>query len=131
MKFSSPIYIKRKDIKFHKILRSSFKNARAERFFTASNPCHEDSVKQKDACASILFYGKTGIRTLEAVLALTRFPVVRLRPTQPSFHSRLPMLLFICPCSIPHFFGKIKSFFKKIQNFKKIYFWYCIFRILW
>ena len=32
------------------------------------------------------FGGKIGIRTLVGVLAQTRFPVVRLRPTQPSFH---------------------------------------------
>lgn len=31
-----------------------------------------------------LFGGEKGIRTLEVVLALTRFPVVRLRPAQPS-----------------------------------------------
>ena len=29
--------------------------------------------------------GKKGIRTLERVLAVTRFPIVRLRPAQPSF----------------------------------------------
>ena len=32
------------------------------------------------------FGGKIGIRTLVGVLAQTRFPVVRLRPAQPSFH---------------------------------------------
>ena len=31
--------------------------------------------------------GKRGIRTLERVLAVTRFPIVRLRPAQPSFHD--------------------------------------------
>ena len=30
--------------------------------------------------------GKRGIRTLETLLTSTRFPVVRLRPAQPSFH---------------------------------------------
>ena len=30
--------------------------------------------------------GERGIRTLERVLAVTRFPIVRLRPTQPSLH---------------------------------------------
>ena len=33
------------------------------------------------------FGGKIGIRTLVGVLAQTRFPVVRLRPAQPSLHS--------------------------------------------
>ena len=33
-----------------------------------------------------VFGGERGIRTLERVLAVTRFPIVRLRPTQPSLH---------------------------------------------
>ncbi len=33
------------------------------------------------------FGGQRGIRTLERVLAVTRFPVVRLRPAQPSVHN--------------------------------------------
>ncbi len=71
---------------------------------------------KKDAFWRPLCGGKTGIRTLEAVLALTRFPVVRLRPTQPSFHSRLLMLLFTCGCSIPYFYQKIKCFLKKTEK---------------
>ena len=36
-----------------------------------------------------LFYGgQSGIRTLERVLAVTRFPIVRLRPAQPTVHFR-------------------------------------------
>ncbi len=31
--------------------------------------------------------GEKGIRTLDGVLAHTRFPVVRLRPAQPSLHA--------------------------------------------
>ncbi len=31
--------------------------------------------------------GERGIRTLERVLAVTRFPIVRLRPAQPSLHG--------------------------------------------
>ena len=31
--------------------------------------------------------GERGIPTLERVLAVTRFPIVRLRPAQPSLHS--------------------------------------------
>ena len=34
------------------------------------------------------FSGQRGIRTLEALLTLTRFPVVRLRPAQPSVHDK-------------------------------------------
>ena len=33
-----------------------------------------------------------GIRTLERVLTVTRFPIVRLRPTQPSLHPYLLVL---------------------------------------
>ena len=36
---------------------------------------------------SLAFYGERGIRTLVGVLAQTRFPVVRLRPAQPSLHA--------------------------------------------
>ena len=69
----------------------------------ASNPCYIPSaIENGRRLASFFYGGKTGIRTLEAVLALTRFPVVRLRPTQPSFHSRLPVLLFTFVRSIPH-----------------------------
>ena len=32
---------------------------------------------------AFLFGGEGGIRTLERVLAVTRFPIVRLRPAQP------------------------------------------------
>ena len=34
----------------------------------------------------LFFGGKRGIRTLGAFIGHTRFPVVRLRPAQPSFH---------------------------------------------
>ena len=47
--------------------------------------------KEKSRCNSICFFlcgGKGGIRTLERVLAVTRFPVVRLRPAQPPFRVR-------------------------------------------
>ena len=37
-----------------------------------------------------VFGGERGIRTLERVLAVTRFPVVRLRPAQPPFHVTFP-----------------------------------------
>ena len=51
------------------------------------------------------FYGgEREIRTLGTVLAFTRFPVVRLRPAQPSLH--------IDPVIISYRFSKIKSFLK-------------------
>ena len=43
--------------------------------------------KRKDTHTCIFsFGGERGIRTLERVLAVTRFPIVRLRPAQPSLH---------------------------------------------
>ena len=39
--------------------------------------------KKALAEASAFFGGEEGIRTLEALLTLTRFPIVRLRPAQP------------------------------------------------
>ena len=61
---------------------------------------------------SFCFYGgEKEIRTLVGVLAQTRFPVVRLRPTQPSLHAD--------PCIISHSFFKIKTFLKKIIIFLK------------
>ena len=65
--------------------------------------------------SSFLFGGEREIRTLGTVLAFTRFPVVRLRPAQPSLQ-----IDFII---ISHLFLKIKSFFKfflKIIDFPKI-----------
>ena len=50
--------------------------------------------------------GKRGIRTLERVLAVTRFPIVRLRPAQPSFHIYLTMILY-------HILRKMSSTFLK------------------
>ena len=48
------------------------------------------SEKKKDRPIGLsFFYGEREIRTLGRVLAYTRFPVVRLRPAQPSLHSRL------------------------------------------
>ncbi len=41
-----------------------------------------------------VFGGKRGIRTLERVLTVTRFPIVRLRPAQPSFHIYLTIILY-------------------------------------
>ena len=40
-----------------------------------------------------LFGGEKGIRTPERVLAVTRFPIVRLRPAQPSL--RATVLLYL------------------------------------
>ncbi len=39
--------------------------------------------------------GEKGIRTLERVLAVTRFPIVRLRPAQPPLRATATKLLYI------------------------------------
>ena len=55
-----------------------------------SRPCFSRTTeKQKATAFAVAFYfgGERGIRTLERVLAVTRFPIVRLRPAQPSFHD--------------------------------------------
>ena len=45
-------------------------------------PVYKNDAENSASCG-----GKRGIRTLERVLAVTRFPIVRLRPAQPSFHD--------------------------------------------
>ena len=70
------------------------KNSRNRLFFYGKSP-HGVRIpvqtlrkdKKTAPCWVLFFYGgETGIRTLERVLAVTRFPVVRLRPAQPSLH---------------------------------------------
>ena len=52
-----------------------------------TEPARIPIAKQKSTqWVLFCFGGKIGIRTLVGVLAQTRFPVVRLRPAQPSFH---------------------------------------------
>ena len=70
--------------------------------------------------------GERGIRTLGTVLAFTRFPIVRLRPAQPSLHlldfyiisqnfkKSIPFLKFL---SI--FFKLFKKISKKVKKFSK------------
>ena len=50
-----------------------------------------DTTKKKPMTSflSWAYGGKKGIRTLEGFRGPTRFPVVRLRPAQPSFHIQL------------------------------------------
>ena len=53
-----------------------------------SNPPLSNSIKKVTPLCGITFFGgKRGIRTLGAFIGHTRFPVVRLRPAQPSFHN--------------------------------------------
>ena len=50
-----------------------------------------------------IFGGERGIRTLERVLAVTRFPIVRLRPAQPSLQK---VLICVTKCYYStYFFG--------------------------
>ena len=49
-------------------------------------PGHKKIGASDHACSD--FGGERGIRTLETLLTPTRFPIVRLRPAQPSLHGR-------------------------------------------
>ena len=76
----------------------------------------------------MFFGGERGIRTLGTVLAFTRFPIVRLRPAQPSLHlldfyiisqkykKSSPFLKFFLVFFIffKKIFKNIKKFFKKL-----------------
>ena len=55
--------------------------------------CDTTKKTAHDIFLSWAYGGKKGIRTLEGFMGPTRFPVVRLRPAQPSFH------LFCCIAS--------------------------------
>ena len=58
------------------------------------------------------FGGEIGIRTLERFTAVTRFPVVRLRPTQPS-------LRLSAGGSIPQFWKNVKPYFSFCLFFRR------------
>ena len=89
-----------------------------------------------DKC-SFFVGGERGIRTLVRVLAETRFPVVRLRPAQPSLQTRSLVHLAVLLLHfgdfniILHFFLFVKGFLKK--SLKKLFssFWVPFGRMLW
>ena len=58
--------------------------------------------------------GERGIRTLGTVLAFTRFPIVRLRPAQPSLHNGVSSLDFYI---ISQKYKKSSPFLKKYSLF--------------
>ena len=64
-----------------KFLRSPLKNAPPEPFFAASNLYCILRQMKKDAFGVLSFGGEGEIRTLEPFVAVTRFPIVRARPT--------------------------------------------------
>ena len=56
--------------------------------FTAHQSATNGAKNKKAPAMQVLFCGgKSGIRTHGALLTHTRFPIVRLRPAQPSFHD--------------------------------------------
>ena len=74
---------------FRKNLRSPFTKQPFRLFCSLrSNPSLSAVWKKKEPpdWVVLLFGGERGIRTLGTVLAFTRFPIVRLRPAQPSLH---------------------------------------------
>ena len=75
------------------------------------------------------FGGKRGIRTLGAFIGHTRFPVVRLRPAQPSFHngfccvhSTRKCLIIISGRSkkVKHFLEKNGEIFRRVDGQPKV-----------
>lgn len=92
-------------------------------------PPRRIGTKIKSTCrtAGALYGGKRGIRTLEGFRGPTRFPVVRLRPAQPSFQgSRLTAWAIIASCAgvvkrlLQYFF---RFFGSRGQNPRRPAFW--------
>ena len=78
-----------------------------------SNPPLSNSIKKVTPLCGITFFGgKRGIRTLGAFIGHTRFPVVRLRPAQPSFHNG-----FCCVHSTRKCLIIISGRSKKVKHF--------------
>ena len=82
----------------------------------------KEEIKKRTLYSVRFFGGKRGIRTLGAFMGHTRFPVVRLRPAQPSFHrwdllctSVLTVLIYYNRAKMicQHLFSSFFNFFKK------------------
>ena len=73
---------------FAKIFGHRSKTAHCAVFSLRSNPIIFSVTKKDSTLLGAIFLcgGERGIRTLGTVLAFTRFPIVRLRPAQPSLH---------------------------------------------
>ena len=95
-----------------------------------SNPPLSNSIKKVTPLGGITFFGgKRGIRTLGAFIGHTRFPVVRLRPAQPSFHngfccvhSTRKCLIIISGRSkkVKHFLEKNGEIFRRVDGQPKV-----------
>ena len=95
-----------------------------------SNPSLSNSIKKVTPLCGITFFGgKRGIRTLGAFIGHTRFPVVRLRPAQPSFHngfccvhSTRKCLIIISGRSkkVKHFLEKNGEIFRRVDGQPKV-----------
>ena len=77
--------------------------------------CKKRTFVGRQKC--VFYGGEREIRTLGTVLAFTRFPVVRLRPAQPSLHIDLTI--------ISQERIKIKSFLKKSLKISQIFLFIC------
>ena len=88
-----------------KILRSSLQTVpRTVCLTLGSNPSALQNERKAPTKSLVLFFGgERGIRTLGRVLADTRFPVVRLRPAQPSLQVAHSLNI------ITHIIGKINT----------------------
>ena len=103
--FLRMLYIKRDTLRFvifrplravaEKFLARDFTVPKASRGFRAATtnnafgvfvPFGSDHIKTPPVWVVFLYGGEKGIRTLETLSTPTRFPIVRLRPAQPSLH---------------------------------------------
>ena len=98
-------------------IKNSEKNAFVGNLWAAYS---ENKKKCRIPALFLLCGGEIGIRTLERVLAVTRFPVARLRPTQPSLHSIVAHLkAFLLYHKDPFLSRGFINFFKKSADSSK------------
>ena len=93
------------------------------------SPSFQFNKKSDPTMWDHFFGGKRGIRTLGAFIGHTRFPVVRLRPAQPSFHngfccvhSTRKCLIIISGRSkkVKHFLEKNGEIFRRVDGQPKV-----------
>ena len=88
------------DIRVYIILYANFILLWAPRQISTEKNMYKKKRQFSCRKLSFLFGGEKGIRTLDGVLAHTRFPVVRLRPAQPSLHATYIVYYKRIPLSI-------------------------------
>ena len=93
------------------------------------SPSFQFNKKSDPTMWDHFFGGKRGIRTLGAFIGHTRFPVVRLRPAQPSFHNGFCCVHSTCKCliiisgrskKVKHFLEKNGEIFRRVDGQPKV-----------